>query len=193
MAVGRLLTFLESSREEDFFYFFFSREKEGTGGEGIALIRAGSAGSVLGTEQGREHGEVLAALYPAASAHCTCWWSLYAAVNQGRHAGLRRRWGWATVLHGSVQRAGWRDGVLEGRRGGHVARAGKGARGTWWLPDGCTSGPSIRAPALVFAQWEPQLGRMGRSERQGEGRREGGGVPWGEGCGVEIARDARPR
>lgn len=132
-------------------------------------------------------------MYPDASAHCTCWWSLHGAVNQGRHAGLRRRrWGWATVLHGSVQWAGWRDGVLEGRGGGHVARAWKGARGTCRLSDGCTSGPSIRAPALVFAQWEPQLGRMGRSERQGEGRQEGGGVIRGEGCGVEIAQQQAP-
>lgn len=47
--------------------------------------------------------------------------------------------------------------------------------------------PQHQAPALVFAQWEPQLGRMGRSERQGGGRQEGGGVTRGEGCGVEIA------
>jgi hypothetical protein len=35
--------------------FFFFREKEGTGGEGIVLIRAGSAGSVLRTWE-REQG-----------------------------------------------------------------------------------------------------------------------------------------
>lgn len=32
MAVGRLLTFLESSREEDFFYFFFLGRRRGLGG-----------------------------------------------------------------------------------------------------------------------------------------------------------------
>lgn len=48
---GFWLLYLESSREEDFLLFFSSGEG-GDWGEGIALIRAGSAGSVLRTGQG---------------------------------------------------------------------------------------------------------------------------------------------
>lgn len=174
VAAGLLLTFyLGSSREEDFLLFFFLGRRRGLGGGN--RFNKGGLGRVGTSYRTREHGEVLAGLYPGASAHCTCWWSLHAAVNQGRHAGLRRRrWGWATVLHGSVQWAGWRDGVLEGRGGGHVARAWKGARGTCRLSDGCTSGPSIKPQPLFSLSGSPSWGEWaGASGRGREGKKEG--------------------